>query len=74
MISLGMRVRAFRLFSYRPAVLESIGEDLAVLVDQLASGALQPELGFEGDWRELAEAVTALRERRYQGKAVLRVD
>lgn len=68
----GARLQTF--FSYRPAVLESIGEDLAVLVDQLASGVLQPELGFEGNWRELAEAVTALRERRYQGKAVLHVD
>jgi hypothetical protein len=55
-------------------VSDSDGEDLGVLVEQPAQGSLQPQIGFEGGWRELPGTVATLREYRYQGKAVLHVD
>ena len=40
----------------------------------IASGDLHPKVGFEGTWRESVKALTALRERRVVGKAVLTID
>jgi NADPH2:quinone reductase len=48
--------------------------DLARLVELVAEGRLRCPIAHEGSWRAAVEAITALRERRIAGKAVLRVD
>ena len=53
---------------------EPVGEDLAVLADLTARGALDPVVGWVSSWDRLGEAMQALRERRVAGKAILRVE
>jgi hypothetical protein len=43
---------------------------LALLV---GNGKLTPHLGVEADWREIGKVAQALLDRRFPGKAVLRV-
>lgn len=50
------------------------GADLARLVELVAQGRLDCSIDRESSWREGAQAITALMERRIAGKAVLRVD
>ncbi|RAG87484.1 alcohol dehydrogenase [Streptacidiphilus pinicola] len=59
-----------RHFSYAEDAT-SYGTDLATLVRLVAQDRLHPELGLVRDWTETAEALTALRERRVRGNAVL---
>ena len=68
----GARIQAF--FVYESGTPASMGVDLGVLASLVASGRLTPEVGLEESWHNLPRAVTALRERRVNGKAVLRVD
>lgn len=67
----GARLQTF--FSYLAGMRESIGEDLAALVSLVVRGLLKPRIGFEQDWRQLPQAIAGLRERRFHGKAILRV-
>src|SRR5919198_506630 len=53
---------------------EPVGDDLAVLADLTARGALDPVVGWVSSWDRLGEAMQALRERRVAGKAILRVE
>jgi NADPH2:quinone reductase len=46
-------------------------EDLAALVDMVASGRLHPEIGEIADWSETPSVLADLRERRIRGNAVL---
>jgi NADPH2:quinone reductase len=48
--------------------------DLARLATLVAEGRLECSVDLEGSWRDAAEAIAALMERRIAGKAVLRVD
>jgi NADPH:quinone reductase-like Zn-dependent oxidoreductase len=48
-----------------------IGDDLATLVDLLAKGELDPQIGWRGSWDRAAEAADALLGRQVLGKAVL---
>jgi NADPH2:quinone reductase len=48
--------------------------DLARLCRLMADGRLDGQIEFEGSWREPAQALDALLERRIGGKAVLHVD
>jgi len=48
--------------------------DLRRLADLVAAGRLDPQIDLTLPWSEAAEAVTALLERRVNGKAVLRVE
>jgi NADPH:quinone reductase-like Zn-dependent oxidoreductase len=50
------------------------GRLLAMLLDLVAAGRLHVEVGFEGSWDRLNEAMDGLSERRFAGKAVLTVD
>jgi NADPH2:quinone reductase len=50
------------------------GEDLGYLAGLIGLGKLNPQIGYQGSWRELDAALTALRNRQVIGKAVLRVD
>lgn len=63
------RVEPF--FSWRYA--EHNGADLATLVSFVADGRLDVALGFEGTWDQLNEAMEALADRRFGGKAVLHI-
>ncbi|WP_432421072.1 zinc-binding dehydrogenase [Nocardia cyriacigeorgica] len=48
-----------------------LGPDLTWLSDRVATGILDPQITWRGDWAQAADAVTALLERRLHGKAVL---
>jgi NADPH:quinone reductase-like Zn-dependent oxidoreductase len=52
----------------------SAASDLTRLCELMALGLLDGQIEFEGSWREPAEALAALLERRIGGKAVLHVD
>jgi NADPH2:quinone reductase len=49
------------------------GRLLAMLLDLVAAGRLEVEVGFEGSWDRLNEAMDGLSERRFPGKAVLTI-
>ncbi len=66
------RIDTFRV--YESGEPPSFGSDLGLLVSLMASGRLKAQIGFEGSWREAGPALAALRERRVNGKAVLRPD
>lgn len=66
------RIQSF--FSYLSGPPESFGEDFAVLVSLVAAGKIHPEIGAEASWRDVAQVLEALRQRRIRGKAVFRVD
>jgi NADPH:quinone reductase-like Zn-dependent oxidoreductase len=48
--------------------------DLGRLAALVAEGRLECSVDLEGSWRDAAEAIAALMDRRISGKAVLRVD
>jgi NADPH2:quinone reductase len=47
------------------------GEDLATLVDLVATGRLHPEIGETADWTETPRVLASVRDRRVRGNAVL---
>jgi len=49
------------------------GPDLAYLVDLLAAGELDPQIGLRTSWQDVSDAAEALLDRRVAGKAVLDV-
>ncbi len=49
-------------------------EDLGTLASLIAAGDLDPQIGYEGSWRDPRPALDALRDRNVVGKAVLRID
>lgn len=71
--SAGATVHALRVFEALPAH-GGAGALLARLVDLVAAGRLAPQIDREASWREAADAVEALLDRRVRGKAVLHVD
>ncbi|MGF7238900.1 MAG: zinc-binding dehydrogenase [Frankia sp.] len=48
-----------------------LGDDLAYLARLLASGELDPQIGWRGDWNRAPEAADALLSRNVAGKAIL---
>jgi len=66
------RVQSFSYFTSEAE--ERFAPDLALLVSLIADGSLQPQIGVERSWREIAPVAEQLRERRVAGKAVLLVD
>ena len=65
------RLLPFHVYESGPP---AFGRDLALLVGLMADGRLKPQIGFEGSWRELDKALASLRDRRFGGKAVLRLN
>ena len=57
----------------RFSVAAPFGTDLAYLVGLLECGALDPQIGWRGEWSRASEAVDALLTRGVMGKAVLDV-
>ena len=47
------------------------GPDLSYLVELVSSGELDPQIGWRGNWQQVADAADALLERRARGKVVL---
>jgi NADPH:quinone reductase-like Zn-dependent oxidoreductase len=61
--------------SYFSALHEAeAGRNVAMLLDLVADGRLHVEIGLQDGWDRLNEALDALSERRFPGKAVLTVD
>lgn len=50
------------------------GHDLSYLARLIERGELQPQIALEHSWKDALQAVRALEERKFTGKAVLRVD
>jgi NADPH2:quinone reductase len=69
----GARLYGLLLFA-ELAHTRSGAQDLGRLVGLVAEGALDCSVDHEASWHEVANAITALLERRIAGKAVLRVD
>jgi len=65
----GWNVHVVGLISPFPE--ETLGEDLAILGDLVATGRLSPHIGLTLGWHETARALAALTERAVRGKAVL---
>ncbi len=66
--------RLIAFFIYESGSPASMGVDLATLVSLVASGKLTPEIGLADSWHNLSRAITALRDRKVNGKAVLHID
>ncbi len=49
------------------------GEDLAILARLVADGRVRPQIGWTGDWTRTADALAALAQRAFPGKAILTV-
>ncbi|GAA1161398.1 zinc-binding dehydrogenase [Kribbella jejuensis] len=50
-----------------------VSADLRTLVDLVATGSLQPPVGFQADWNQVHNALEGLRNRTFHGKAVLTI-
>jgi len=66
------RVQSFSYFTSEAE--ERFAPDLALLVSLVADGSLDPQIGVERSWRDIATVAEQLRDRRVAGKAVLLVD
>lgn len=64
----------YAFFVYESGEPPSFGADLALLASEIGAGRLDPQVGVEASWRDPLGALSALRERRLEGKAVLSVD
>lgn len=69
----GARLYGFYLFA-ELAHSRAGARDLGRLAGLVAEGALDCSIDHEASWRQAAEAIEALMDRRIAGKAVLRVD
>lgn len=65
------RIQSF--FIYETGV-ETFGQDLSFLAGLVGEGKLRPQIGLQVSWRDLGNAIEALRERRVNGKVVLTID
>jgi NADPH:quinone reductase len=65
----GGRIEAFNVFSHGGA----FGQDMAALLRWVASGELDPQVGWRGSWTQITQAVDELRGRKVRGKVVLDV-
>jgi NADPH:quinone reductase-like Zn-dependent oxidoreductase len=66
------RIASFHSFTAEPD--ERFGPDLAILVSLVADGSLKPLIGVERSWRDFLPVALELRDRKFAGKAVFRVD
>jgi NADPH2:quinone reductase len=66
----GGRIEAFNVFSHGGA----FGKDLTTLLEWVARGDLDPQVGWRSSWTQITQALDAFRGRQVRGKAVLDVD
>ncbi|HKD71086.1 MAG TPA: zinc-binding dehydrogenase [Candidatus Acidoferrum sp.] len=63
----GARLQAFAYYASGPG----IGADITSLLALVAAGRLETRVGLIVSWRDVAQALDALRQRSISGKAVL---
>lgn len=63
----GGRIEAFNVFSQGSA----FSQELTYLLERVAGGDLDPQVGWRGSWTQIAEAVSTMKARQVAGKAVL---
>jgi NADPH2:quinone reductase len=63
--------RLYAFFVYESGEPPTFGQDLGVMAQEIGAGQLHPQIGMEANWRDPLGALTALRERAMEGKAVL---
>ena len=68
------RTKLYSFHVYDSGEPPTLGADLGLMTSLIASGALTPDIGFQGTWRDATSAIAALRNRQFVGKAVLDVD
>lgn len=68
------RVRLYGLSVFTELAREPAGVGLAVLSQLVADGLLKPLIEVQGSWKDVGDVAQQLIDRRYAGKAVLRVD
>jgi NADPH:quinone reductase-like Zn-dependent oxidoreductase len=68
----GATITAF--FVYGSGQPPTFGDDLQLLADMIAEGALHPQIGLEARWTEANTVFEALASRQVNGKAVLLVE
>ena len=66
--------RLYAFFVYESGEPPTFGADLSLLASEIGAGHLNPQVGIEASWQDPLGALAALRERRMQGKAILRID
>ena len=66
--------RLYAFFVYESGEPPMFGQDLGALANEISAGRLHPQVGLEASWRDPLGALSALRERAMEGKAVLVVD
>jgi NADPH:quinone reductase len=49
----------------------AVGADIAYLAGLVAAGELDPQIGWQGNWRQAGEAAEAVLSGRVRGKAIL---
>jgi len=64
----------YAFYVYESGEPPTFGEDLGLLAREIGSGKLTPQVGLEMSWRDPRAALEGLRERRFEGKAVLTID
>jgi NADPH2:quinone reductase len=64
----------YAFFVYESGEPPTFGQDLGDMAREIAAGRLQPHVGLEANWRDPLGALSALRERAMEGKAVLLFD
>ncbi len=69
----GARLEAFLIFTDL-ATHGGGAQDLRTLAELVEDGTLDPQIALEASWREAAEPIEALFDRRVAGKAVLSLD
>ncbi|WP_027037736.1 zinc-binding dehydrogenase [Mesorhizobium ciceri] len=65
----GARLQTFAYYTSGPG----IGEDIASLLALVAAGRLETRVALTVPWTDIAEALNALRQRSFSGKAVLTI-
>jgi NADPH:quinone reductase len=65
--------RLYAFYVYESGEPPTFGSDLGLMANEIAAGRLRPQVGLEAGWEDPLGALTALRERQLEGKAVLRV-
>jgi len=65
------RLLPFHVYETGPA---TFGADLAFMASLIEQGRLKPQIGYQGNWRQLDAALAGLRDRRFGGKAILTID
>jgi NADPH:quinone reductase-like Zn-dependent oxidoreductase len=65
--------RLYAFFVYESGEPPTFGADLGLLAHEIAAGRLTPQVGLEASWADPGPVLDALRQRTYEGKAILTI-